>query len=342
MNVVKVLFLGEGNSMKRRDFITLVSGVAAGWPFAARAQQPAMPVVGFLSGESADTYTNLVEAFRQGMNETGYTEGQNVAIEYRWAENNLDRLPALAADLVSRKVAVIATGGGGTAAALAAKAATTSIPIVFTSGVDPVKMGLVATLNRPGSNVTGITWLSLMLDAKRLELLHELVPRVAGVAVLLNPTFPDAAEQLSKVQDAARTIGQPITILSARNIDEIDQAFQSLVQMRLDSLLVGTDPFLINRREQIVKLAARHGIPAIYDNRDFTVAGGLMSYGASFSDAVRQAGIYTGKILKGEKPGNLPVLQPTKFELVINLKTANALGITVPPTLLTRADEVIE
>jgi putative ABC transport system substrate-binding protein len=328
--------------MRRRDFITLVSGVAAGWSFAARAQQPAIPVVGFLSGESADTYTNLVEAFRQGLNETGYTEGQNVAIEYRWAENNFDRLPALAADLIGRKVAVIATGGGGTAAALAAKAATTTIPIVFTSGVDPVKMGLVATLNRPGSNVTGITWLSLILDAKRLELLHELVPRVTGVAVLLNPTFPDAAEQLSKVQDAARTIGQSITILNARNIDEIDLAFQSLVQMRLDSLLVGTDPFLISRREQIVKLAARHEIPAIYDNRDFTVAGGLISYGASFSDAVRQAGIYTGKILKGEKAANLPVLQPTKFELVINMKAAKALGLTIPPSLLATADEVIE
>jgi putative tryptophan/tyrosine transport system substrate-binding protein len=247
-----------------------------------RAQQPAIPVVGFLSGESADTYTNLVEAFRQGLNETGYTEGQNVTIEYRWAENNFDRLPVLAADLVSRKVAVIATGGGGTAAALAAKATTKTIPIVFTSGVDPVKMGLVATLNRPGSNVTGITWLSLILDAKRLELLHELVPGVTGVAVLLNPTFPDAAEQLSRVQDAARTIGKPITILNARNIEEIDLAFQSLVQKRLDSLLVGTDPFLISRREQIVKLAARHRIPSIYDNRDFTVAGGLAE-AAAFS-----------------------------------------------------------
>jgi putative ABC transport system substrate-binding protein len=328
--------------MRRRDFITLLGGMAM-WPAAARAQQPTMPVIGLLSGQSPDTSAHLVAAFRQGLNETGYIEGQSVAVEYRWALGQIDRLPALAADLVDRKVAVIAaTAGGGTAASLAAKASTSKIPIVFTSGADPVGIGLVASLNRPGGNLTGITFLSHALGAKRLGLLHELVPGVTTIAVLLNPTFPDAVNQSREVREAARPIGLAVTILNASNIQEIDAAFETIVQMQAGALLVGADPFLIGRREQIAALAARHSIPTIYEDRDYSIAGGLMSYGASFPDAVRQVGIYTGRILKGEKAANLPVLQPTKFELVINLKAARALGLTVPDKLLALADEVIE
>jgi putative ABC transport system substrate-binding protein len=326
--------------MNRRTFIAGLSSAA--WPVVARAQ-PTIPVVGFLSGQSPDTSAYLVAAFRKGLSETGYIEDRNVAIEFRWAENQIDRLPALAADLVSRQVAVIAaTGGGGTAASLAAQAATSTIPIVFTSGVDPVKIRLVASLNHPGGNVTGITFLALALDAKRLELLRVLFPNAAAIAVLLNPKFPDAADHLREVQEAARAIREHVVILNASSISEIDAAFETLVQVRPDALLVGDDPFFISRREQLATLAARHGLPAMYGERDFILSGGLMSYGASFPDAVRQVGIYTGRILNGERPGDLPILRPTKFELVVNLKAAKAIGLEIPSQLLARADEVIE
>jgi ABC-type uncharacterized transport system substrate-binding protein len=327
--------------MRRREFIAGLG--AAAWPLAAGAQRPAKPVIGFLSGQSPDTSAHLVAAFLRGLSETGHAEGRDVTIEYRWALGQIDRLPALAADLVSRQVAVIAaTAGGGTAASLAAKAATTTIPIVFTSGADPVEIGLVSSLNRPGGNITGVTFLSAALGSKRIGLLRDLVPRADGIAALLNPNFPDAARQLREVEEAARAVGEHITILNASNIQEIDAAFEMLGKMRPGALLVGADPFFISRREHFAALTARYAIPALFEDRDFTVAGGLMSYGASFSEAVRQVGTYTGRILNGEKPSDLPVLQPTKFELVINLKTAQALGLTVPETLLATADEVIQ
>jgi putative tryptophan/tyrosine transport system substrate-binding protein len=325
--------------MNRRDFIALLGGGAA-WPLAARAQQPVLPVIGFLNPTSPDTLADRLRAFRKGLKETTYVEGENVAIEYRWAESQNDRLPALAAELVRRQVAVIATFGG--VATFAAKAATTAIPIVFNTGDDPVRLGLVASLARPGGNVTGINFLSTELAAKRLEFLRELVPAATRVAVLVNPTFPDAEPTVRDVTAAARAIGWQIQILNASNSREIDAAFATLVRERADALFVGPDPFFTSRRVQLILQAAHHKVPASYPGREFADAGGLMSYGANVADAWRQVGTYTGRILKGAKPADLPVVQASKFELVINHVAARMLGLTVPPTLLSTADEVIE
>ena len=327
--------------MKRRDFIALVGGAAASWPLAAIAQQQAMPVVGFLSSVSPGPWAHFVAAFRQGLSETGYVEGRNVAIEFRWAEGQYDRLPALAADLVARQVAVL-VATGGTMTTLAAKAATTKIPIVFTIGEDPVQLGIVASLNRPGGNITGVNIFTTEMGAKRLGLLHEMVPTAALIAVLINPKNPNA-ETLSKdVPEAARSVAQRIHILTATTELELDAAFKTMTELGARALLVAADPFFNSRREYIVALAARHGIPAMYEQREFAVAGGLMSYGTNLPHAYRQAGIYTGRVLKGEKPADLPVVQSTEFEFVINLNAAKALGLEVPPGLSARADEVIE
>ena len=326
--------------MRRRKFIALLGGATA-WPLAAHAQQPAMPVVGFLNSTSPSAWTHLVAAFRQGLSEMGYVEHRSVGIEWRWAEGRYEQLPALAADLVRRQVAVIVSTGGVNTS-LAAKAATTDIPIVFTTGTDPVTSGLVASLNRPGGNVTGVNMFVTQMEGKRLGLLHELVPTAALIGVLLNPASLSAQRQLKDVQEAARAIGQQIHIVHASSERELATAFVTLAQLRPGALLVGADSFLNSRRDDIVELAARHAIPAMYEQREHVVAGGLMSYGTSLSDGYRQAGLYTGRILKGAKPADLPVFQSSRFEFVINLKTAKALGIEVPPHLSARADEVIE
>jgi putative ABC transport system substrate-binding protein len=327
--------------VRRRDFITLLGGAAAVWPLAARAQQPAKPVIGFLNGAWLGSIEYQVVAFRRGLNETGYVEGQNVAIEYRWAEGHYDRLPALASDLVRRQVTVIAAPGS-VAAALAAKAATAAIPIVFSSGADPVGAGLVASLNRPGGNLTGITTLNVEVGQKRLQLLHELVPTATVIALLVNPTNPNAVILSADAQAAARTMGIELHVLYASTEHDFEAVFANLTQLRARGLVVGADPFLGSQLEQLAALTLRHAVPTIYPAREFAAVGGLMSYSGDLADAYRQVGIYTGRILKGEKPSDLPVQQSTKVELVLNLKTAKALGLTVPVSLLGRADEVIE
>jgi putative tryptophan/tyrosine transport system substrate-binding protein len=330
--------------MKRRELITLIGGAVAApsllWPLAARAQQPAMPVIGFLNAGISSQLGDRVIGFQQGLKETGHVEGQNVAIKYLWAEGHYDRLPAMAADLVRRRVNVIAASPSP--AAMAAKAATTTIPIVFTSGFDPVSIGLVASLNRPGGNVTGINTLSGALGAKRLELLRQLMPNSGLIALVVNQTNLNGVPDTTEIQATARAIGQELVVLDARNESDLNTAFAALTQHKATALIVGADAFLNSQRDQIVALAARHAIPTIYESRGYVLAGGLISYGTDLSDPYRLAGVYTGRILKGAKPADLPVVQPTKFELVINLKTAKTLGLTVPDKLLVAADEVIE
>ena len=327
--------------MKRRDFMTLLGGSAA-WPLAAGAQQSARPTIGFLHSESVAAFADLVAAFRKGLSEVGFIEGQNVTIEYRWGEGHNERLPTLAAELVRRRVDVIVTPVS-TAATLAAKAATATIPIVFVIGADPVKIGLVASLNRPGGNATGMSDIGVELGAKRLALLHELLPGAARFAVLVNPDNPFITEPfVTGLQTAALAIGRQIEVASASTNSEIDTAFATLVQKRADAFLISPDALFVTRRVQLITLAARHALPALYHRREFAGGGGLMSYGSDLADQFRQTGIYTGRILKGEKPAEMPVQLPTKFELVVNLQTAKTLGIEVPPTLLARADEVIE
>jgi putative ABC transport system substrate-binding protein len=324
--------------LKRREFITGLGGAAI-WPVAARAQQAAMPVVSFLSNVPPGNFTQLLSIFRQGLNETGFVEGNNVALDYRWAAEH--GLAALAVEMAVRKVAVI-VASGGTASALASKAATATIPIIFIIGSDPVKFGLVASINRPGGNVTGITSLSNTLAAKQLELLHELIPGATTVALLINPDNPNAEFDASEVQKAATALRQKLVILKAKNESEIESAISTAVLQRAATLLVASDLFFLNRRDQFVALTARHNIPAIYDRPEYVAVGGLMSYGSDRIETYRQAGVYAGRILKGEKPADLPVQQATKVQLVINLKTAKMLGLEISPTLLARADEVIE
>jgi ABC-type uncharacterized transport system substrate-binding protein len=326
--------------MNRRAFISLLGG-AATWPLAARAQQATMPTIGYLSARSPDDSAHLVEAFRRGLSEAGYVEGQTVTVEHRWALGQHDLLPAMAVELVRKPVTVLVSVGGESAA-LAARAATSTIPIVFIIGGDPVKLGLAASYNRPGGNATGISILTSTLEPKRLGLLHELVSQAATIGVLLNPKFPSFEGQLRDVQEAARAVAVQIHVLRASTDGEIEVAFETVAQERVAALAVAADPFFDTRRDKLVALAARHAVPTMYHFREFAGAGGLVSYGANIPDAHRQIGIYTGRILKGEKPADLPVMQPTKFDLVFNLTTAKALGLEIPPTLLARADEVIE
>ena len=335
--------------MKRRELITLLGGAAAAssvsclvsWPLPARAQQPALPVIGFLSSAFPGRDAGRLDAFRQGLNEAGYAEGRNVAIEYRWAEEQTERLPALAADLVSRRVAVIAVAGQ-VLGVLAAKAATRTIPVVFLTGADPVALGLVASLNRPGGNLTGVTTLSVELDPKRLELLHSVVPTATTLGALVNPTNPNAATHAREFQAAARALGFRLEMLNATTERDFDGVFARLDELKAGGLVIGTDGLFISRGEELGALAARHALPAIFQFRAFAAAGGLMSYGGSLTDMYRQSGVYAGRILKGEKPADLPVQQVTKVELILNLKTARALGLSIPLPLLGRADEVIE
>jgi putative ABC transport system substrate-binding protein len=325
--------------MQRRKFIILLGGAGVAWPFAARAQQPAMPAIGFLHSASPQPNTGIVDAFRAGLGEAGYIQNQNVTIEYRWAENQNDRLPVLAAELVRRQVALIAANS---VAALAVKAATATIPIVFQSGIDPVKIGLVASLGHPGGNVTGVSFFASTLEVKKLELLHELISQPATIALLVNPNNPQAGTQTNDVQSAARILRRQILIVRAGTERDVDTAFAVLVQQSAKAVVVVGDPFFNSRRKQLIALTAHYALPAIYSNRENVDEGGLLCYGAKLTEAYRQVGIYAGRILKGAKPANLPVLQPTKFELIINLKTAKTLGLDLPLSLLDRADEVIE
>jgi len=327
------------DQLKRREFITLLGGATA-WPLAALAQQPAMPMVGFLNSGAISGYRNLLIAFRKGLAEIGFVEGQNVTIEYRWAEGHFDRLPELAADLIQRGAAVIVTGGIGSA--LGARAASATIPLVFLAGDDPVKFGLAASLNRPGGTATGVAWLTSELFSKRLEIVRELLPAAALIGVLVNPKSPEVTPQLKEIETAAQTLRQPLHIADASSDSDLDSAFAAFVERHADALIISNDAFFNSMRERIVSLAARHRIPAIYDRREYTTAGGLISYGTSYAAAYRELGVYTGKILKGTKPADLPIEQATKFELVINLKTANSLRLEIPPKVLALADEVIE
>ncbi len=326
--------------MKRREFISLLAGTAVSWPLAASAQQTALPVIGFLNGASPDGYAPMLVAFRQGLKEAGYVEGQNVAIEYRWANGQYDQLPALAADLVRRQVSVIAATS--TPANLTAKTATSTIPIVFTTGSDPVELGLVASLNRPGGNVTGVTQLTGEVAPKRVELAHELVPMATVIGLLVNPKNPYAEALTNASRAAAATLGLQLDVLHASTAAEVDEAFSTFRQKQSGALVIGTDAFFNSSAEQLAALSLRHLVPAIYEFRQFAAAGGLMSYGGSIMESYRLAGVYTGRILKGDKPAELPVQQSTKVELIINLKTAKTLGLTISPALLARADEVIE